>query len=318
MFLFRQASFYVALAGLALVATLVAAMATHRPVGETSAPPPAKPFERGIGATGIVESRGENTIVGVPVSAVVEKVFVKVSDRVKAGDPLLQLDGRELRAQLLTRATDSRVAEARLDALRDQLDRQEKLRASRVASEEDYRNKKFDVRVASAQLDGSRAAEQQIRELLERLTVRSPVTGTVLRCDVRAGEFLNMATTAGGSTGAAASSPLVVGDTDTLEVRADVDEQVASRVRADAGAVGYVKGDASRPIRLEFVRIEPFIQPKQSLTGSSAERVDTRVLRVVFQFAPPDPAHPVYVGQQLDVFIAEGDDPAPPSSPAKR
>lgn len=89
-------------------------------------------------------------------------------------------------------------------------------------------------------------------------------------------------------------------------MRADVDEQVAHRVRPGAAAVGYVKGDAGHPIALEFVRVEPLIQPKQSLTGLSTERVDTRVLRVVYRFTLRGPATPpVYVGQQLDVFLAE-------------
>lgn len=87
----------------------------------------------------------------------------------------------------------------------------------------------------------------------------------------------------------------------------------ATRMRAGANAVGYVKGDASRPISLQFGWIEPLIQPKQSLTGSSTERVDTRVLRVVFRFEP-DTQHPVYVGQQLDVFIAETNDSTPITS----
>jgi hypothetical protein len=49
------------------------------------------------------------------------------------------------------------------------------------------------------------------------------------------------------------------------------------------------------------VRIEPYILPKKSLSGESTERVDTRVLQIIFRFQNPD--FPVYVGQQMDVFI---------------
>jgi len=49
------------------------------------------------------------------------------------------------------------------------------------------------------------------------------------------------------------------------------------------------------------VRVEPYILPKKSLTGESTERVDTRVLQVIYTFAMPKT--PVYVGQQMDVFI---------------
>ena len=52
---------------------------------------------------------------------------------------------------------------------------------------------------------------------------------------------------------------------------------------------------------MRFIRIEPFVIPKRSLTGESAERVDTRVLQIIFQLDRPKTA--LYVGQQVDVFI---------------
>jgi hypothetical protein len=97
---------------------------------------------------------------------------------------------------------------------------------------------------------------------------------------------------------------LVLGDIDEIQVRADVDEQVAPRVRTGARAAGYLKGDTSRPIAMEFVRIEPYVVPKRSLTGASTERVDTRVLQVIYRF-PKTADRTVYVGQQLDLYIEE-------------
>ncbi|MHB8523242.1 MAG: hypothetical protein ACYDH9_21155 [Limisphaerales bacterium] len=41
--------------------------------------------------------------------------------------------------------------------------------------------------------------------------------------------------------------------------------------------------------------------PKKSLTGDSAERVDTRVLQVISSSKRGD--LPIYGGQQMDVFI---------------
>jgi hypothetical protein len=43
------------------------------------------------------------------------------------------------------------------------------------------------------------------------------------------------------------------------------------------------------------------VVPKRSLTGDNTERVDTRVLQVIYAL-DGDPTA-VYVGQQLDVFI---------------
>jgi len=49
------------------------------------------------------------------------------------------------------------------------------------------------------------------------------------------------------------------------------------------------------------VRFEPYVIPKKSLTGDSTERVDTRVLQVIYSIRDGGPS--VYVGQQMDVYI---------------
>jgi hypothetical protein len=86
-----------------------------------------------------------------------------------------------------------------------------------------------------------------------------------------------------------------------------VDEQNAPLVVKGAPAVAYLKGDTKNAIPLRFTRIEPFVVPKKSLTGDSTERVDTRVLQIIFEFDRP--ATPVYVGQQMDVFIRRPAEP---------
>ncbi|MGO9600764.1 MAG: hypothetical protein ACLP7Q_22520, partial [Isosphaeraceae bacterium] len=42
---------------------------------------------------------------------------------------------------------------------------------------------------------------------------------------------------------------------------------------------------------------------KKSLTGDTSERVDTRALQVLYALPDPTPIK-VYVGQQMDVFLA--------------
>ena len=65
--------------------------------------------------------------------------------------------------------------------------------------------------------------------------------------------------------------------------------------------MAFVRGNPDLKTSLKFERIEPYVVPKISLTGESAERTDTRVLQVIYSF---DPASlPAYVGQQVDVFI---------------
>lgn len=297
MILFRKVSFWLACLGVAASVSLVLRMhgALAEPVPKTPVPAPTKPFARGIGASGLVESIRENTLIGVPQPGLVTAVHAKVWDKVEAGQPLLQLDDRELRAALGSQRAQIAVAEATLTRLRDQLGRLEAVGDARAVSAEEIKTRRSDVAVAAAQVEAARATAAQTEALLARLTVRAPIAGTILQVNVRAGEY---------AAPTAAQAPLVLGAIDEVQVRADVDEQLAPRVRAGAKAVGYIKGAAAEPIPLEFVRIEPFVVPKRSLTGSSIERVDTRVLQVIYKF-PNTATRPVYVGQQMDLYIEE-------------
>ena len=122
-------------------------------------------------------------------------------------------------------------------------------------------------------------------------------------------------------TGSLSQPLMLIGNTKLLHVRVDVDENDAWRVRADAPATGYVRGNRDINTSLRFVRIEPYVVPKRSLTGDSTERVDTRVLQVLYAF--DGGRLPIYVGQQMDVFIeaqprasTNGAMPAPASTPS--
>jgi RND family efflux transporter MFP subunit len=222
---------------------------------------------------------------------------VKVWDRVRVGQPLLKVDDRDMRANLLTEEANITVAQATLRRIQDQHKRKQKLAVCQppIVSDDELETSQNDVAVAQAQLEAARAAVAQTQALLERLIVRAPIAGTILQVNVRAGEY---------ASPTASSAPVVLGSTDEVQIRADVDEQLAPRVKAGQKAIGYLKGDASHPIPLQFVRIEPYVIPKVSLTGSTTERVDTRVLEVIYAFKN-NSDRPVYVGQQMDVFIKE-------------
>ena len=63
-----------------------------------------------------------------------------------------------------------------------------------------------------------------------------------------------------------------------------------------------LRGNPEISAPINFVRFEPYVLAKRSLTGDTTERVDTRVLQAIYEFAPS--AFPAFVGQQVDVFIA--------------
>ena len=61
--------------------------------------------------------------------------------------------------------------------------------------------------------------------------------------------------------------------------------------------------------------VEPFVVPKKSLTGDNSERVDTRVLQVIYECDPApdgaaDDARRLFVGQQVDVSIEAPERPS--------
>jgi len=248
----------------------------------------------------------ENVRVAPAVAGLVEKVLVKVGDRVQTGQPLIEQDRRDAsalvaaqEAQLLRLRALIREAEVREADRKEQWVRAEKLAESRVSSVDEKQRAFFAAQAASAQLESARAelhaAEAQLARLkvaVDLLTVVAPREGTVLQVNVRAGEYAAPNT----------QEPLILlGRVDRFQLRADVDEDNASKVRPGCTGVAFIKGIREKPIPLEFVRIEPYVVPKRSLTGESNERVDTRVLQIIFRFEHS--ALPVYVGQQMDVYI---------------
>ncbi len=161
-----------------------------------------------------------------------------------------------------------------------------------------------DLAVARAQLALAQSNLATVDTEITRRTVTSPITGRVLQVNVRAGEFASAANNA--------TPLLLVGSVDPLHVRVDIDEHEAWRITPGAEAIAFVKGNKDLKTPLTFIRFEPYVVPKRSLTGDSTERVDTRVLQVIYAF--PGDALPVFVGQQMDVYIKSA--PLVPSASA--
>jgi RND family efflux transporter MFP subunit len=259
----KKATFYLAIAGTVVTAVMAARMSATTPMASPPIEPSPKPYEVSVAASGIIEALSENVSIGVPESALVTKVHVKVWDAVKVGQPLFMLDDREIRAQLAVNEANTTVAEATLWRLVDQLKRLQGVNDPRAVSQDEMRTKENDVTVAHAQLEAARAQVAQSKIQLERMTILAPRAGTILQVKVRPGEYAS----------ATPKDPaMLLGDLDHLQVRADVDEQNAPRLQPGQTATAYVKGDTMQPIELSFVRIEPYVVPKTSLTGSSTER----------------------------------------------
>jgi multidrug resistance efflux pump len=139
---------------------------------------------------------------------------------------------------------------------------------------------------------------QQTLTTLNLLEVRAPVSGTVLQVNIRPGEFVSSSAT---------QSLIVMGNLSSYHVRVSIDEEDIPRLKLNAPAIAMLRGDLlRREVPMKFVRIEPAVIPKVSLTGANTERVDTRVMQVIYAI---DADHPlvqerkILVGQLLDVFV---------------
>ena len=155
---------------------------------------------------------------------------------------------------------------------------------------------KEDLEVAQAAVLQAQSQVESTRIGLERLTVRALTDGEILQVDVRPGQY----------AATAWREPLIImGDVKRLHVRVDIDENDLPMFERGAEAVATLKGKPQVRFPLEFVKVEPYVVPKKSLTGDNTERVDTRVLQVIYALPDERPV-PVFVGQQMDVFLKAG------------
>ncbi|MGL6094664.1 MAG: HlyD family secretion protein [Fimbriiglobus sp.] len=323
---------------------------------------PAKsPFANQLAGAGIVEPDTENIAIGSHLPGIVERVFVKVGDAVRPGDPLFRLDDRQLKAELEIRTANVANAKAALEKLnrmpraeelppaeakvleaeanvRDQekmYARVRRLAGTNAISDEEFMRREIAVQIASAQLKQAKgeyellaagawkldkdvaavavrlaeAQANQTRTELDRLTVLAPrlkwdgpVAGPGAAADATEFHVLQVTVHPGEFVGTMAGQPLVVlGSVGKLHVRVDIDENDIGRFRPNLPGVAKPRGGGDTEYPISFVRVEPYVIPKKSLTGGNSERVDTRVLQVIY--AIDTAGKPMYVGQQMDVFL---------------
>jgi HlyD family secretion protein len=145
-----------------------------------------------------------------------------------------------------------------------------------------------------------RAANAQ----LDKYTIRAPMDGTVLSVQATVGSYVSTQgtydTISGGNT------PLLVmggGDASQLRVRCYIDEILIQRLSLSAQTPAQlaVRGTSIR-LPLEFISIQPYVSPKIELSSGRAERVDLRVLPVLFRVKKPANVQ-LYPGQLVDVYI---------------
>jgi HlyD family secretion protein len=303
-----------AIAGIGVAVVMVIRGNREAPTVEAVVQSASAPFTSYIFGPGIVEASTENIAIGTPVSGIVTAVYVKWA-------PLFKVDTRdleaqlfpanakvkEMEAQLLPATSKVSESEATLAKAENRLKVGEGLQAGVSITAEEMTNRRLDVEInkaalasagaqveqIKAQVASAKAQVEQIQREIELRTIRAPVSGRILQMKTRLGEYAQ--------SGVLSTPLMVLGDDTTLHVRVDVDENDAWRFQPCAPAVASVRGNPEIKTPLQYVRTDPDVIPKVTLTGDTTQRTDTRVLQVIYSF---DPASlPLYVGQLMDVFI---------------
>jgi HlyD family secretion protein len=139
--------------------------------------------------------------------------------------------------------------------------------------------------------------------LLAKYTIRAPADGVVMAVQASLGSYVSPQGAYDSYT--QGYDPLIVMGMPQahLQVRAYIDEILVhelpdpSQIKAEM----FIRGTNDH-VPLTFVRVQPFISPKIELSDERQERVDLRVLPVIFRFDNPKALN-LYPGQLVDVYV---------------
>jgi HlyD family secretion protein len=272
--------------------------------------PASNPYAKGIYAEGIVESyqsNGANINIYPEVPGTIKRILVSEGEIIKKGRPLILIDDSVQRATAEQQKAQIELASASLKSSEDQMD---KLRKSydmdpRSVSKNDLDNAENTVNVAKANVEVMRKQHELAQTLLSKYAIKAPLDGAVLSINAAVGSYVS----AQGSydTYSQGFTPiLVMGSSHPfIAVRCYIDEILISRLpqASQMHAQMFIRG-TNTVIPLEYVRVQPYVSPKIELSSEKTERVDVRVLPVIFKCERPKNIS-LYPGQLVDVYIGE-------------
>ncbi len=161
----------------------------------------------------------------------------------------------------------------------------------------------YDINAAYQRYMADKYAYKEALELLHRYTVKAPSDGEVLELNVAVGDYASPNGVYNTYT-RGYSVPVRLGaKTDELQVRAFIDEILLAKLPPikDLKGIMFIRG-TNISIPLKFVAVEPYVTPKIELSNETTERVDVRVLPVIFRFKKPKDVN-IYPGQLVDIYL---------------
>lgn len=164
---------------------------------------------------------------------------------------------------------------------------------------------RFDVKNQENQADALGKAYSAASALLAKYAVRAPADGIVMSVNAPVGSYLSPQGVYDSYTQGFGPALVMGTAKGVLAVRCYIDEILIPRLPTGEklSAQMFIRGTSTK-IPLEFVRVQPYVSPKIQLSNQRQERVDLRVLPIIFKFRPPEGV-PVFPGELVDVYVGE-------------
>ena len=162
----------------------------------------------------------------------------------------------------------------------------------------------YDIVYQEKQYEALKQAYAAADALVQKYSVKALVDGVVLALNAAVGSYVSSQGAFDPYTEGFDQLVVMGAPQDYLAVRCYVDEILVSRLPSHwhiTAQMSITGTDIKVP--LEFVRVQPYVSPKIELSNQRQEKVDLRVLPVIFRFEKKDA--PVYPGQLVDVYIGQ-------------
>ena len=163
----------------------------------------------------------------------------------------------------------------------------------------------YDIQNQDRQQHALESAYTASRALLGKYTLRASRDGVVLAINTIVGNYVSPQGSYDAYT--QGEDPVIALGSlpSSLHVRCYVDEILVPRLHLSSKMIAQmsVRGSDVK-IPLEFVRVQPYVSPKIELSDERLERVDVRVLPLIFKIGKSTNVN-LYPGELVDVYISE-------------
>jgi len=161
----------------------------------------------------------------------------------------------------------------------------------------------YDIQNAERTYTALQRAYQSSAALLAKYTIRAPADGVVLAVQSSIGSYVSPQGAYDSYTEGFGPLLIMGLPQSHLQVRAYIDEILVHQLPPPGKiqAQMFVRG-TDMHVPLTFVRIQPYISPKIELSNEREERVDLRVLPLIFRIEKPAGLN-LYPGQLVDVYV---------------